>query len=111
LFFSILLEAERDALATSALPARLDVGALRRRLDEWRGMLRQAPNIARRLLRALLPEPITLERTAEGVRFRGRIAYAPIFAGATGVVHAMVPPEGREQEYRRVIQGMIARAA
>jgi hypothetical protein len=96
------LEAERDALAGPPLPATaLDVGALRRRLDEWHEMLRQTSDIARRLLRLLLPEPITLERTAEGVRFRGRIAYAPLVVGAVGVVQAVVPPGCHARTSRR----------
>jgi hypothetical protein len=47
---------------------------LRARLEEWHGLLRQSPQVARQLLRKRLPEPIVLEPTPQGVRFRGRAA-------------------------------------
>ena len=71
---------------------RIDVGALRQALTEWRGLLQQAPAVARQLLRKLLPEPLTLTRTADGrINFRGRIATAALLAGVAGVM-ALVPP-------------------
>ncbi|HVQ75250.1 MAG TPA: hypothetical protein VMT79_06895 [Candidatus Binatia bacterium] len=58
---------------------------LRRRLDEWRQLLRQAPATAQRSLGLLLPEP------PAGIRLRRRIAYGPVFLGMASV-NAMVPP-------------------
>jgi site-specific DNA recombinase len=86
-----LLTAQLDQLATPAAPA-LDRGALRRRLLEWHDLLRQGPQVARQLLRKLLPEPIVLEPTAEGVHFRGRAAWAAILSGGIRHVGLVVPP-------------------
>jgi site-specific DNA recombinase len=70
----------------------LDRAKLRARLEEWQGLLRQSPQIARQLLRKLLPEPIVLEPTPEGVRFRGRAAWGAVLAGVMQGVGLVVPP-------------------
>ena len=85
---------EADLAQVTPLPARagLNRAALRTRLAEWHGLLRQAPAIARQLLRKLLPEPLVLEPIPGGVRFRGRAAWAAVL---TGVLHSaclVVPP-------------------
>lgn len=72
----------------------LDRFALRRRLTEWHGLLRQSPQVARQLLRKLLPgeRPIALELTSQGVRFRGRAAWAAVIAGVMQGSGLVVPP-------------------
>ncbi len=68
-------------------PARgvvaLDSAALRLRLAEWHRLLGQGPQVARQLLRKLLPDvggqrPIALEATPEGICFRGRAAWGAL---------------------------------
>ncbi len=70
----------------------LDRAKLRARLEEWHGLLRQSPQVARQLLRKLLPEPIVLEPTPQGVRFRGRAAWGAVLAGVMQGAGLVVPP-------------------
>src|SRR5262249_39786799 len=76
------------------LPVRagLNREALRKRLADWQGLLRQAPAIARQLLRKLLPEPIVIEPIPGGVRFRGRAAWAAVLTGVLQSACVVVPP-------------------
>ena len=62
------------------------------RLVSRKGLLRQSPQVARQLLRKLLPEPIVLESTPEGVRFRGRAAWGAVLSGVMQGVGLVVPP-------------------
>jgi hypothetical protein len=68
--------------------------ALRRRLVEWHALLRQTPEVARQLLRKLLPEPIVVEPTRTGVHFRGRAAWSAVLSGGIQHVGLVVSPEG-----------------
>jgi hypothetical protein len=47
---------------------------------------------SRQLLRKLLPEPITLEPTPEGIRFRRRAAWAALLSGVMQPTCLVVPP-------------------
>jgi hypothetical protein len=79
----------------------INLEALGKALGEWRGLLQQAPAVARQLLRKLLPEPLTLTRTAEGlIHYRGRIATSALLAGVAGVM-ALVPPGCHARTFRR----------
>ena len=100
---------EADLARLAPLPARagLNREALRTRLAEWHGLLRQTPAIARQLLRKLLPEPLVLEPI---LRFRGRAAWAAVL---TGVLHSaclVVPPEGTEYLYTVEVREIIKAA-
>ncbi len=70
----------------------LDRAKLRARLLEWHGLLRQTPQVARQLLRKLLPEPILLEPVPEGVHFRGRAAWGALLSGVLQGTGLVVPP-------------------
>lgn len=85
--------AELAALTAPTTPT-WDRAALRRRLAEWHGLLQQGPQIARQLLRKLLPgkRPIVLEATPEGIRFRGHAAWAALLSGVMQETGLVVPP-------------------
>jgi hypothetical protein len=55
-------------------------------------LLAQGAQVARQLLRKLLPEPITLVPTPEGIRFRGRAAWGALLAGVMQGSGLVVPP-------------------
>ncbi len=89
-------------------PARgvvaLDSAALRLRLAEWHRLLGQGPQVARQLLRKLLPDvggqrPIALEATPEGICFRGRAAWGALLSGVVQGIGLVVPPARLEQSW------------
>lgn len=82
--------------------------ALRRRLVEWHALLRQTPEVARQLLRKLLPEPIVVEPTRTGVHFRGRAAWSAVLSGGIQHVGLVVPPEGLARLAQQEISIRIA---
>jgi site-specific DNA recombinase len=86
------LLAEIAALSYPRRAVSLDRAALRRRLVEWHSLLGQGVQVARQLLRKLLPEPITLEPTPEGIRFRGRAAWGPLLSGGVQELGVGVAP-------------------
>ena len=49
---------------------------------EWHSLLDQGVQVARQLLRKLLPEPITLEPTPDGIHFRGRAAWGALLSAS-----------------------------
>jgi hypothetical protein len=109
------LKLREQALTTelarlSPLPGAptLDRAALRRRLVEWHSLLPQTPQVARQLLRKLLPEPIVLEPTPEGIRFRGRAAWAAILSGVMHGSGLVVRPEGFTRPAQQPIEILIA---
>ena len=75
------LKAELTRAAEETESPSIDRRELRTRLGQWREQLRAAPEVARKILRLLLPEPLDVDRTAEGVRYRGRAAFAALLAG------------------------------
>jgi hypothetical protein len=97
------LTAELGALTGPERTPTLDREEVRKSLRQWRGRLRQAPAVARRLLRVLLPEPLVLERVPAGIRFRGQLAIGPLLIGLVpdAGVSALVPPGCHARTSRR----------
>ena len=76
----------------------LDRAALEQRVADWRGILRRGPQMARQLLRKLLPGRLTLLPHGGGVTFRGVAACAGILSGLT-YVRSVVPPAGNARRW------------
>ena len=92
-----VLRAEIAGLSSARGMVAVDGAALRRRLGEWHNLLGQGPQVARQLLRKLLPEhegrrAIGLQPTPEGVRFRGRAAWGALLSGVVQGIGLVVPP-------------------
>jgi hypothetical protein len=85
------LEAQLATL-TGGRP-RLDRERLAKRVAEWRALLRQGPELARQIIRKILPggRKLALTPEGEGVRSRGEAAMAGIFFGLAHV-GSVVPP-------------------
>jgi hypothetical protein len=88
----------------------LDRAKLRARLEEWHGLLKQSPQVARQLLRKLLPEPIVLEPSPQGVRFRGRAAWGALLAGVMQGPGLVVPPGDSVGLYTAEVGGIVRAA-
>ena len=86
------LLAEIAALSPARDAVALDRAALRRRLGEWHSLLGQGAQVARQLLRKLLPGAHHAGADAGGIRFRGRAAWGPLLAGVVQELGLVVPP-------------------
>lgn len=85
-----------DGLAL-ALP-KLDGGTLaaelRKRLEDWKGLLARQPVRARQILRKLLAGRITFEPTTDGYRFTGHATYGKLLSGIIPVQQRANPAPG-----------------
>jgi site-specific DNA recombinase len=83
----------------------LDRSALRNRLDDWRVLLRAAPEQAQRILRLLFPEPLRVTAFSGGWRYTGHAVFADLVAGLIpgrgGSVALLVPPGCHARTFRR----------
>lgn len=82
-----------DALERTAAPVD-DVAItaeLRALCTEWRGLLAEDAPIAQQIVRKLLTERLSVERTAKGVRLSGMATFGPMMAGIV-LRGEMVPP-------------------
>ena len=104
------LQAELPRVAEETEPPAIDRRELRARLQQWRESLRAAPEVARKILRLLLPEPLVVDRTAQGVRYRGSAAFAALFAGILPDcnVSALVLPGGAARTHTIAFEEVIA---
>jgi Staphylococcal nuclease homologue len=99
----------RDALTDelAAVSARrptvtLDRSQITTHLRQWRGRLRDVPQVAQKLLRVLLTEPLAVERVPAGIRFRGQLAVGLLVGLVPDPgVSAMVPPGCHARTFRR----------
>lgn len=67
---------------------------LRALCAEWRALLAEDPPIAQQIVRKLLTERLTVERTPKGIRLTG--TFGPLMAGIV-MRGEMVPPGGNRQ--------------
>ena len=55
---------------------------LRALCGEWRALLDEDPPIAQQIVRRMLTERLTVERTPEGIRLSGMATFGPLMASA-----------------------------
>ncbi|MGH9241187.1 MAG: recombinase family protein, partial [Vicinamibacterales bacterium] len=67
--------------------------AVRRRVDDWRGLLNRRPTYSRQLLREMLAGPITFTPNGRVYRFRGEASFGALTGEASGTP-LMVPVRG-----------------
>jgi len=82
-----------DALAqTSAIVDDVAVTVeLRALCKEWRALLEEDPPIAQRIVRQMLTDRLTVERTPDGIRLSGMATFGPLMARIV-LRGEMVPP-------------------
>ena len=84
---------EMDALTrTAAVVDDVAVTAeLRALCAEWRALLAEDPPVAQQIVRRMLTERLTVERTPQGVRVTGMATFGPLVASIV-LRRGMVPP-------------------
>ena len=81
---------------------------LRALCAEWRALLEEEPPIAQQIVRRMLTERLTVERTPEGIRLSGMVTLGPLMASIV-LRGDMVPPGGTDQA-RLPFEGLVRAA-
>ncbi len=79
---------ERTAAVVDDVAVTAELRAL---CAEWRALLEEDPPIAQQIVRKLLTERLTVERTPAGIRLTGMATFGPMMAGIV-LRGEMVPP-------------------
>ena len=74
---------------------------LRALCAEWRALLAEDPPIAQQIVRKLLTERLTVERTPKGIRLTGMATFGPLMAGIVMGGEMGPPGGGTDSEWRR----------
>jgi site-specific DNA recombinase len=80
---------------------------LRTLCAEWRALLEEDPPIAQQIVRKLLTERLTVERTPTGIRLTGMATFGPLMAGIV-MRGELVPPGGSDQGHAVPFEGIAA---
>ena len=79
---------ERTAAVVEDVAVTAELRAL---CAEWRALLAEDPPIAQQIVRRMLTERLTVERTPDGIRLSGRATFSPLVASIV-LRGEMVPP-------------------
>jgi site-specific DNA recombinase len=96
---------ERTAAVVDDVAVTAELRAL---CAEWRALLEEDPPIAQQIVRRMLTDRLTVERTPQGIRLRGMATFGPLVANI--VLRGEMVPPGEPDQARLPFEGLLRAA-